>query len=138
MVVGAAGRCSSIGPCVVGADRERVAGGLDEVAAGEPVGSVIRGTRHRRARPCSSSPAKAPNGSAWEWDCTPHFPVFAEAFNTVVGELDRHLLRPLREVMWGHDEDLLEHNGIRAAGVVRGRGRAVPVAGVLGRASPIS
>ena len=34
-------------------------------------------------------------------------PVFAEAFNTVVGELDRHLLRPLREVMWGHDENLL-------------------------------
>ncbi len=35
------------------------------------------------------------------------YPVFAEAFNTVVGELDRHLLRPLREVMWGHDEGLL-------------------------------
>ncbi|WP_230870850.1 acyltransferase domain-containing protein, partial [Mycobacterium canetti] len=35
------------------------------------------------------------------------YPVFAEAFNTVVGELDRHLLRPLREVMWGHDENLL-------------------------------
>ncbi|OBI53997.1 polyketide synthase [Mycobacterium kyorinense] len=35
------------------------------------------------------------------------YPVFAEAFNTVVGELDRHLLRPLREVMWGHDEELL-------------------------------
>ena len=35
------------------------------------------------------------------------YPVFAEAFDTVVGELDRHLLRPLREVMWGHDENLL-------------------------------
>ncbi|WP_156764488.1 type I polyketide synthase, partial [Mycobacterium sp. E3247] len=35
------------------------------------------------------------------------YPVFAEAFNTVVAELDRHLLRPLREVMWGHDEKLL-------------------------------
>src|SRR6202012_3006302 len=35
------------------------------------------------------------------------YPVFAEAFNTAVGELDRHLLRPLREVMWGHDESLL-------------------------------
>ncbi len=35
------------------------------------------------------------------------YPVFAEAFNTVVAELDRHLLRPLREVMWGHDENLL-------------------------------
>ena len=35
------------------------------------------------------------------------YPVFAEAFNTAVGELDRHLLRPLREVMWGHDEKVL-------------------------------
>ncbi|WP_375489599.1 acyltransferase domain-containing protein, partial [uncultured Mycobacterium sp.] len=35
------------------------------------------------------------------------YPVFAEAFNTVVGELDRHLLRPLREVMWGYDESLI-------------------------------
>ena len=32
--------------------------------------------------------------------------MFAEAFDTVVGELDRHLLRPLRDVMWGHDENL--------------------------------
>ncbi|EUA44482.1 phenolphthiocerol synthesis polyketide synthase type I Pks15/1 domain protein [Mycobacterium xenopi 3993] len=24
-----------------------------------------------------------------------------------MAELDRHLLRPLREVMWGHDENLL-------------------------------
>jgi polyketide synthase 12 len=35
------------------------------------------------------------------------YPVFAEAFDAVVGELDRHLLRPLREVIWGHDENLL-------------------------------
>ncbi len=27
--------------------------------------------RLRRVRRCSSSPAKAPNGWAWEWDCTP-------------------------------------------------------------------
>ncbi|TVS76918.1 acyltransferase domain-containing protein, partial [Mycobacterium helveticum] len=35
------------------------------------------------------------------------YPVFAEALDAVVAELDRHLLRPLREVMWGHDENLL-------------------------------
>ncbi|OBH50953.1 polyketide synthase [Mycobacterium mantenii] len=35
------------------------------------------------------------------------YPVFAEAFNAVVAQLDQHLLRPLREVMWGHDENLL-------------------------------
>ncbi|WP_343710783.1 type I polyketide synthase, partial [Mycobacterium sp.] len=35
------------------------------------------------------------------------YPAFAEAFDAAVGELDRHLLRPLRDVMWGHDENLL-------------------------------
>ncbi len=33
--------------------------------------------------------------------------MFAKAFNTVVDELDRHLLRPLREVIWGNNENLL-------------------------------
>ncbi|MHC1435099.1 SDR family NAD(P)-dependent oxidoreductase, partial [Mycobacterium avium] len=34
-------------------------------------------------------------------------PVFAEAFDAVVAELDRHLLRPLRDVIWGDDENVL-------------------------------
>ncbi|MFJ6690606.1 SDR family NAD(P)-dependent oxidoreductase [Streptomyces sp. NPDC091294] len=36
------------------------------------------------------------------------FPVFAEAFDAAVAELDRHLERPLREVVWGEDAGLLE------------------------------
>ncbi|GAA5009943.1 hypothetical protein GCM10023257_66060 [Streptomyces hyderabadensis] len=36
------------------------------------------------------------------------FPVFAEAFDAAVTELDRHLERPLREVVWGEDAALLE------------------------------
>ncbi|GAC1405423.1 MAG: hypothetical protein NVSMB60_24720 [Mycobacterium sp.] len=35
------------------------------------------------------------------------YPVFAEAFDAAVTELDRHLLRPLRDVMWGTNENLL-------------------------------
>ncbi|MFF3216102.1 SDR family NAD(P)-dependent oxidoreductase [Streptomyces sp. NPDC002886] len=35
------------------------------------------------------------------------FPVFAEAFDAVVAELDGHLSRPLREVVWGEDADAL-------------------------------
>ncbi|MFE2144494.1 acyltransferase domain-containing protein, partial [Streptomyces sp. NPDC059456] len=31
------------------------------------------------------------------------FPVFAEAFDAALAELDRHLDRPLREVVWGED-----------------------------------
>ncbi|GAA4970546.1 type I polyketide synthase [Streptomyces hyderabadensis] len=36
------------------------------------------------------------------------FPVFAEAFDAAVSELDRYLERPLREVVWGEDAALLE------------------------------
>jgi acyl transferase domain-containing protein/acyl carrier protein/enoyl-[acyl-carrier-protein] reductase (NADH) len=35
-------------------------------------------------------------------------PAFARAFDAVVAELDRHLARPLREVMWGDDAKALE------------------------------
>ncbi|MGQ4420489.1 acyltransferase domain-containing protein, partial [Streptomyces sp. SAS_269] len=36
------------------------------------------------------------------------FPVFAEAFDEAVAALDRHLTRPLRDVMWGDDPALLQ------------------------------
>nr|AAP85335.1 type I PKS [Streptomyces griseoruber] len=35
------------------------------------------------------------------------FPGFAEALDAVLEELDRHLDRPLRSVMWGEDDELL-------------------------------
>ncbi|MFI5756993.1 type I polyketide synthase, partial [Streptomyces sp. NPDC051569] len=36
------------------------------------------------------------------------FPVFAEAFDAAVTELDQHLDRPLREVLWGEDAAALD------------------------------
>ncbi|GLP73002.1 polyketide synthase [Mycobacterium antarcticum] len=36
------------------------------------------------------------------------FPVFAEAFDAVTRELDRHLLRPIRDVMWGSNAAVLD------------------------------
>ena len=35
-------------------------------------------------------------------------PLFAEAFDEVTDELDRHLRLPLREVVWGDDQSLLD------------------------------
>ncbi|MGX1799480.1 SDR family NAD(P)-dependent oxidoreductase, partial [Streptomyces albidoflavus] len=40
-------------------------------------------------------------------DLHERFPVFAEAFDAVCAGLDAHLDRPLREVVWGDDEDAL-------------------------------
>ncbi|MBB4911529.1 type I polyketide synthase [Actinophytocola algeriensis] len=39
------------------------------------------------------------------------FPAFGAAFDAVTAELDRHLDRPLRDVMWGDDADLLNSTG---------------------------
>jgi acyl transferase domain-containing protein len=45
------------------------------------------------------------------------FPVFAVAFDAVVSELDKHLDRPLRDVIWGEDDDLLNQTQFTQAGV---------------------
>ncbi|HME74694.1 MAG TPA: SDR family NAD(P)-dependent oxidoreductase, partial [Mycobacterium sp.] len=92
---------------VLGADRPELLGGLTELADGELAGSAVTG----RAAPGGKTVFVFPGqGSQWlgmGMGLHAAYPVFAEAFNTVVGELDRHLLRPLREVIWGHDENLL-------------------------------
>ena len=92
---------------VLGADEGQLLAGLGELAKGQPDASVVTG----RTGPAGKTVFVFPGqGSQWlgmGMGLHAAYPVFAEAFNTVVGELDRHLLRPLREVMWGHDENLL-------------------------------
>ncbi|WP_443667648.1 SDR family NAD(P)-dependent oxidoreductase [Kibdelosporangium banguiense] len=45
------------------------------------------------------------------------FPVFAQAFDAAVAELDMHLERPLLEVVWGDDEDLVNQTVFTQSGV---------------------
>ncbi len=92
---------------VLGADRGQLLDGLAQAAEGSPGASVVTG----RAVPAGKTVFVFPGqGSQWlgmGMGLHAAYPVFAEAFNTVVGELDRHLLRPLREAMWGHDENMV-------------------------------
>ncbi|HEY2087509.1 MAG TPA: SDR family NAD(P)-dependent oxidoreductase, partial [Mycobacterium sp.] len=91
---------------VLGADRDQLLTGLGELADGQPGGSVITGTG-LTGKTVFVFPGQGSQWLGMGMGLHATYPVFAEAFNTAVGELDRHLLRPLREVMWGHDESLL-------------------------------
>jgi mycoketide-CoA synthase len=90
---------------VAGADRDQLLAGLDELATGD-VASVVRGTA-TGGKTVFVFPGQGSQILGMGMGLHAGYPVFAEAFNTVVAELDRHLLRPLREVMWGQNEDLL-------------------------------
>ncbi len=92
---------------VLGADREQLLSGLAELADGNPSGTVIDGAATPAGKTVFVFPGQGSQWLGMGMGLHAAYPVFAEAFNTVVGELDRHLLRPLREVMWGHDETLL-------------------------------
>ncbi|MFJ9853245.1 type I polyketide synthase [Streptomyces sp. NPDC101150] len=45
------------------------------------------------------------------------YPVFAEAFDAVCAGLDEHLDRPLRDVVWGEDAELLNQTAYAQAGL---------------------
>ncbi|MBB4927397.1 candicidin polyketide synthase FscB [Kitasatospora kifunensis] len=45
------------------------------------------------------------------------FPVFAAAFDAVCAELDGRLDQPVREVVWGEDDELLNQTGYAQAGL---------------------
>ena len=91
---------------VVGGDRDRLLAGLDELA-GDEVVSVVRGTATPAGKTVFVFPGQGSQLLGMGMELHAEYPVFADAFDAVVAELDRHLLRPLREVMWGHDENLL-------------------------------
>jgi mycoketide-CoA synthase len=91
---------------VVGGDRDQLLAGLDELTTGQVV-SVVQGTATPGGKTVFVFPGQGSQTLGMGRGLHAGYRVFAEAFNTVVGELDRHLLRPLREVMWGHDENLL-------------------------------
>ena len=92
---------------VLGADRQELLANLAELATAEPGGSVVCGHAASAGKTVVVFPGQGSQWLGMGMGLHAAYPVFAEAFNTVVGELDRHLLRPLREVIWGHDENLL-------------------------------
>jgi mycoketide-CoA synthase len=91
---------------VLAPDRNQLLTGMGELADGRPGASVITGAG-LTGKTVFVFPGQGSQWLGMGMGLHATYPVFTEVFNTAVGELDRHLLRPLREVMWGHDESLL-------------------------------
>ncbi|MEB3981643.1 type I polyketide synthase [Mycobacterium sp. 663a-19] len=92
---------------IVGSDRDGLLSGLDELAGDDLAGSIVRGAATQGGKTVFVFPGQGSQTLGMGMGLHAAYPVFADAFDTVVAELDRHLLRPLRDVMWGDDENVL-------------------------------
>ncbi|MCG0291167.1 acyltransferase domain-containing protein, partial [Streptomyces sp. PSAA01] len=88
-------------------DRDGLLGGLGSVVVGVPVGGglgVVFGGQGSQRLGMGRGLYEA-------------YPVFAEAWDEVCGELERYLERPLGEVVWGDDAELIGETAYAQAGL---------------------
>ncbi len=93
---------------VVGADRQALMTGLTGVAGGEPGPGAVIGRAGSVGKTVVVFPGQGSQSIGMGRELYDQLPVFAEAFDAVADELDRHLRLPLRQVVWGADSGLLD------------------------------
>ncbi|BBX45465.1 type I polyketide synthase [Mycobacterium cookii] len=93
---------------VVGADRAELTAGLAGIAQGEPGAGVVTGRAAPVVKTVMVFPGQGSQSLGMGRELYAQLPVFAQAFDAVADELDRHLRLPLRRVVWGDDQALLD------------------------------
>jgi mycoketide-CoA synthase len=87
---------------VLGSDRDELLAGLASID------DAVRGTARPAGKTAFVFPGQGAQALGMGRELYAAYPAFAAAFDAATVELDRHLLRPLREVMWGGNASLLE------------------------------
>jgi acyl transferase domain-containing protein/acyl carrier protein len=91
---------------VIGADRNELRAGLEALAAGTPGPGVLRNTAGEGYLAFLFTGQGAQRLGMGRGLYTAH-PTFAAAWDELAALFDAHLDRPLRDVVWGEDADLL-------------------------------
>ncbi|QDI72806.1 polyketide synthase [Streptomyces calvus] len=92
---------------VVGRDHEELLSGLEALAGGRSAPGVGEGRVVPEGGLAFMFTGQGAERLGMGRELHAEHPVFAAAFNAVADELDRHLDRSLREVVWGTDRKLL-------------------------------
>ncbi|MDT0612245.1 type I polyketide synthase [Streptomyces sp. DSM 40712] len=102
---------------VTGKDRAELLSGLATLAAGDTAPGTSVGTGVADGLTAFAFTGQGSQRLGMGRELYEAFPVFAETFDEVTTELDRCLSRPLREVIWGDDPDLLEQTEFAQTGL---------------------
>ncbi|MFD7258927.1 SDR family NAD(P)-dependent oxidoreductase [Streptomyces sp. NPDC059874] len=97
---------------VVGAEREELLRGLTALAQNRNAPAVVRDQARRSGRTALLFTGQGAQRLGMGRELYGAFPVFAEAFDAVCAEIDAHLGRSLREVVWGEDAEALNATAI--------------------------
>ncbi|QKV91028.1 SDR family NAD(P)-dependent oxidoreductase [Streptomyces sp. NA02950] len=98
---------------VVGSDREALLSGLDQIASGVTAGTAT----DEEGRTAFLFTGQGAQRLGMGRELYGVFPVFAEAFDEVCGELDRHLDGSVREVVFGQDAGVLDRTVFTQSGL---------------------
>ncbi|MET8877842.1 SDR family NAD(P)-dependent oxidoreductase [Nocardia sp. NPDC004604] len=102
---------------VLGADRQELLAGLTALAEGQDASNTVRGNGSGHGKTVLVFPGQGAQWLGMGHQLHAEFPAFTQGFDAAVTELDRHLPTPLREVLWGDDEQLLNHTMYTQAGL---------------------